>query len=84
MNEHEQRGVQAGDADEHGDHGDEVEQAGLLPGDLVARTVPQFVVDDQPADQPADQRGDRQQGEHRDAERPHVKGDPPDVAARAG
>ncbi|MBL3668971.1 hypothetical protein JL475_23840 [Streptomyces sp. M2CJ-2] len=50
MDEHEQCGVQAGDADERGDHGDEVEQAGLLPGDLVAHTVPPFMVDDQRRD----------------------------------
>ncbi|MEU6516176.1 hypothetical protein [Streptomyces sp. NPDC046978] len=51
MDEHGQRGVQAADADEQGDHGDEVEQAGLLPGDPVAQTVPQ--VDGLPASRPA-------------------------------
>ncbi|MEU5380748.1 hypothetical protein ABZ359_35460 [Streptomyces sp. NPDC005968] len=60
MDEHEQRGVQAANANEQGDHGDEVEQAGLLPSDPVARTVPQFMVY-QPASQPAA------------AERHHVK-----------
>ncbi|MGW2942899.1 hypothetical protein [Streptomyces sp. NPDC001226] len=64
MDEHEQRGVQAANANEQGDHGDEVEQAGLLPSDPVARTVPQFMVY-----QPASRRGAAPR-----------KGDPQDVA----
>ncbi|MET8959086.1 hypothetical protein ABZX69_06245 [Streptomyces sp. NPDC004074] len=47
MDEHSQRGVQAANA-----NGDEVEQAGLVPSDPVALTVPQFVVY-QPASQPS-------------------------------